>query len=110
MKFRREVLEIHSERMHRKSKKEFREFLLQATKSLGFNAKVDGNIFAKHVVVGALQKPNIFSWHIMTLRRAFQNSFTIEYLYNMLWYTRNYFGYAWYDATRPHYWHSATNS
>ena len=47
MKYFQEVCEIFPQRMHRKNKKEFMEFLLNASKKNGFDAKVDNGLFAK---------------------------------------------------------------
>ena len=67
IKYKTEVCDTFSERMHRKSKRNFRAFLQGVAENLGFKSKVDSNMFAKNVVIGDPEKAEyIFTAHYDT--------------------------------------------
>lgn len=57
--FKKEVCEVHNSRMSRKDKKNFREWAVLTAESMGYNARVENNIFANNIVVGNTEKAEI---------------------------------------------------
>ncbi len=56
MLFKDEICEKYGSRMHRKSKKNFRDYVSSLAKKMGYPCKVEKNIFAKNVVMGNPEK------------------------------------------------------
>lgn len=56
MKYKNEVCESYGERMHKKSKKNFRDYIFSLSSEMGYPCKVEKNIFAKNIVIGNPEK------------------------------------------------------
>ncbi len=62
-----EVLTKYGVRMHRGQKKQFREYLQEKAKEMGYQSKVDKSLFSKNVVIGDIDKADIvFTAHYDT--------------------------------------------
>lgn len=57
--FKEEVCEKFNQRMHRKSKKEFREWVIQEAKKMGYTAIEEKSLIANNVVIGNPEKAEI---------------------------------------------------
>ena len=57
--YKEDVCERFSERMHRKSKKEFRTWAIQEAQKMGYIAKEEKSLLAKNIVIGNPEKAEI---------------------------------------------------